>query len=129
MGEPNNGGEHFPDEHTMGNYWTARAANMRSPIQHPQFPAKNFEVSTSVITMLRNSVVFHGKSGECPRAHLRRFHELINGIKINGASQDAIHSGGTGQCVAGQHTSGVHHDLQCLGQQVLDPLSSPIQDS
>ncbi|CAL1394257.1 unnamed protein product [Linum trigynum] len=56
---------------------------MRSPIQHPQVPANNFEVSTSIITMLRGSAVFYGKSGECPRAHLRRFHELIDGIKNN----------------------------------------------
>ncbi|CAL1411177.1 unnamed protein product [Linum trigynum] len=50
----------------------------------------NFEVSTSVITMLRGSVVFCGKEGECPRSHLRRFHELIDGIKINGVPADAI---------------------------------------
>ncbi|CAL1411273.1 unnamed protein product [Linum trigynum] len=63
---------------------------MRSPIQHPQVPANNFEMSTFVITMLRGLVVFHGKSDECPRAHLWRFHELIDGIKINGVPQDAI---------------------------------------
>ncbi|CAL1408000.1 unnamed protein product [Linum trigynum] len=28
--------------------------------------------------------------GECPRSHLRRFHELIDGIKINGVPTDAI---------------------------------------
>ncbi|CAL1359446.1 unnamed protein product [Linum trigynum] len=79
-----------PGEQTMGHYWTARAADMRSPIQHPHVPANNFEVSTSVITMLRGSVMFRGKEGECPRSHLRRFHELIDGIKINGVPADAI---------------------------------------
>ncbi|CAL1412546.1 unnamed protein product [Linum trigynum] len=74
----------------MRYYWTARAADMRSPIQHPHVTAKNFEVSTSLITMLRGSVVFCGKEGECPRSHLRRFHELIDGIKINGVPADAI---------------------------------------
>ncbi|CAL1354998.1 unnamed protein product [Linum trigynum] len=63
---------------------------MRSLIQHPHVPANNFEVSTSVITMLRGSVVFRGKEGECPRSHLSRFHELIDGIKINGVPADAI---------------------------------------
>ncbi|CAL1405939.1 unnamed protein product [Linum trigynum] len=74
----------------MGYYWTARAADMRSLIQHPQFPANNFEVSTSVITMLRGSVVYRRKQGECPRSHLWQFHELIDGIKINGVPADAI---------------------------------------
>ncbi|CAL1379695.1 unnamed protein product [Linum trigynum] len=78
------------DEHTMGYYWTATAVDMMSPIQHPQVPANNFEVSTSVITMLCGSVVFRGKEGECPRSHLRRFHELIDGIKINWVPADAI---------------------------------------
>ncbi|CAL1402141.1 unnamed protein product [Linum trigynum] len=63
---------------------------MRSPIQHPHVPANKFEMSTSVITMLRGSVVFRGKEGECPRAQLRRFHELIDGIKISGVPADAI---------------------------------------
>ncbi|CAL1361348.1 unnamed protein product [Linum trigynum] len=90
MGEPQNNDVVVPDEHTMGYYWTARAADMRSPIQHPQVPAINFEVSTSVITMLRGLVVFRGKEGECPISHLRRFHELVDGIKINGVSVNAI---------------------------------------
>ncbi|CAL1406423.1 unnamed protein product [Linum trigynum] len=89
MAEPGNH-DMIPEEQTMGSYWTARAADMRSPIQHPHVPANNFEVSTSVITMLRGSVVFRGKEGECPRSHLRRFHELIDGIKINGVPADAI---------------------------------------
>ncbi|CAI0395302.1 unnamed protein product [Linum tenue] len=54
MGEPNDGGELVPDEHTMRYYWTARA------------------------------------EGECPRSHLRRFHELIDGIMINGVPTDAF---------------------------------------
>ncbi|CAL1388080.1 unnamed protein product [Linum trigynum] len=74
----------------MGYYWTARATDMRSPIQHPHVPANNFEASTSVITMLRGSVVFCGKEGECAQSHLRRFHELIDGIKINRVPADAI---------------------------------------
>ncbi|CAL1387598.1 unnamed protein product [Linum trigynum] len=78
------------EEQTMGYYRTARAADMRSPIQHPHVPPNNFEVSTSVITMLRGLVVFRGKEGECPQSHLRRFHELIDGIKINGVPADAI---------------------------------------
>ncbi|CAL1390817.1 unnamed protein product [Linum trigynum] len=89
MAEPGNH-DMIPEEQTMGSYWTARAADMRSPIQHPHVPANNFEVSTSVITMLRGSVVFRGKEGECPRSHLRRFHELIDGIKIDGVPADAI---------------------------------------
>ncbi|CAL1369393.1 unnamed protein product [Linum trigynum] len=89
MADPGNH-DVIPEEQTMGSYWTARAADMRSPIQHPHVPANNFEVSTSVITMLRGSVVFRGKEGECPRSHLRRFHELIDGIKINGVPADAI---------------------------------------
>ncbi|CAL1407580.1 unnamed protein product [Linum trigynum] len=40
--------------------------------------------------MLRGSVVFRGKEGECPRSHLRQFHELIDGIKINAVPVDAI---------------------------------------
>ncbi|CAL1369901.1 unnamed protein product [Linum trigynum] len=90
MGDPQDHDVVLPEEHTMGHYWTARAADMRSPIQHPHVLANNFEVSTSVITMLRGSVVFRGKEGECPRSHLRRFHELIDGIKINGVPADAI---------------------------------------
>ncbi|CAL1393239.1 unnamed protein product [Linum trigynum] len=90
MGDPQDHDVVLPEEQTMGYYWTARAANMRSPIQHPHMPVNNFEVSTSVITMLCGSVVFRGKEGECPRSHLRRFHELIDGIKINGVPADAI---------------------------------------
>ncbi|CAL1355113.1 unnamed protein product [Linum trigynum] len=40
--------------------------------------------------MLHGSVVFRGKEGECPRSHLRQFHKLIDGIKINGVPADAI---------------------------------------
>ncbi|CAL1379109.1 unnamed protein product [Linum trigynum] len=40
--------------------------------------------------MLRGSVVFHGKEGECLGSHVRRFHELIDVIKINGVPADAI---------------------------------------
>ncbi|CAL1401833.1 unnamed protein product [Linum trigynum] len=74
----------------MGYYWSARAADMRSPIQHPHVPANNFEVRTSVSTMLRGSVVFRGQERECPQSYLRRFHEFIDGIKINGVPTDAI---------------------------------------
>ncbi|CAL1402146.1 unnamed protein product [Linum trigynum] len=90
MGDPQDHNVVLLEEQTTGYYLTARAADMRSPIQHPQVPANNFEVNTSVITMLRGSIVFSGKEGECPRSHLRRFHELINGIKINGVPADAI---------------------------------------
>ncbi|CAL1402144.1 unnamed protein product [Linum trigynum] len=90
MGDPQDHDVVLPEEQTMGYYWTARAADMRSPIQHRHVPANNFEVSTSVITMLRGSVVFRGKEGECPRSHLRRFHKLIDGIKIYGVPADAI---------------------------------------
>ncbi|CAL1412095.1 unnamed protein product [Linum trigynum] len=90
MGEPQNNDVLIPEEQTMGYYWTTYAVEMRSPIQHPQVATNNFEVSTSVITMLCGSVVFRGKEGECPRSHLRRFHELIDGIKINGVPSDAI---------------------------------------
>ncbi|CAL1412464.1 unnamed protein product [Linum trigynum] len=90
MGEPQNNDVVVPNENTIGYYWTARAADMRSPFQHREVPTNNFEVSTSVITMLRASVVFRGKEGECPRSHLWRFHELIDGIKINGVPADAI---------------------------------------
>ncbi|CAL1354232.1 unnamed protein product [Linum trigynum] len=90
MGDPQNNDVVIPEEQTMGYYWTARAADMRSPIQHPQVPANKFEVSTFVITMLHGSVVFRGKEGECPQSHMRRFHELIDGIKINGVPADAI---------------------------------------
>ncbi|CAL1380969.1 unnamed protein product [Linum trigynum] len=90
MGEPQDNDVIVPNEHTMGYYWTARAADMRSPIRHPQVPANNFEVSTSVITMLCGSVVFRDKEWECPRSHLRQFHELIDGIKINGVPANAI---------------------------------------
>ncbi|CAL1402653.1 unnamed protein product [Linum trigynum] len=90
MGDPQDHDVVLPEEQTMGYYWTARAADMRSPIQHPHVPANNFEVSTSVITMMRGSVVFRGKEGECPRSHLRQFHELIDGIKINRVSANAI---------------------------------------
>ncbi|CAL1359484.1 unnamed protein product [Linum trigynum] len=84
MGDPQDHDVVLLEEKTMGYYWTARAADMRSP------RANNFEVSTSVITMLRGLVVFRGKEGECPRSHLRRFHELIDGIKINEVPADAI---------------------------------------
>ncbi|CAL1405410.1 unnamed protein product [Linum trigynum] len=40
--------------------------------------------------MLKGYVVFHGRTCECPREHLRRFHELIDGIKINVVPQEAI---------------------------------------
>ncbi|CAL1355114.1 unnamed protein product [Linum trigynum] len=40
MGEPQDNDVVVPDEHTMGYYWTSRAADMRSPIQHPQVAAR-----------------------------------------------------------------------------------------
>ncbi|CAL1370590.1 unnamed protein product [Linum trigynum] len=90
MGEPNAVGAVVSEEQTMRQYWTAKDEDMRSSIQHAQVSANNFQVSTSVITILRGSVVLYGRTGECPDAHLRRFHELIDGIKIYGVPQDAI---------------------------------------
>ncbi|CAL1354546.1 unnamed protein product [Linum trigynum] len=90
MGDPRDHDVVLPEEQTMEYYWIARVADMWSPIQHPHVPANNFEVSTSVITMLLRFGGDPGKEGECPRSHLRRFHELIDGIKINGVPADAI---------------------------------------
>ncbi|CAL1394918.1 unnamed protein product [Linum trigynum] len=88
MGKPQNNDVVILEEHNMGYYWTARAADMRSPIQYPQVLANNFKVSTFVITMQCGSMVFYGKDGEYPRLHLRKFQLRYFSFTLEGQAKE-----------------------------------------
>ena len=50
---------------------------------------ENFEIKTSLITMVQDSS-FYGKANEDASAHLQQFLELCSTFVIRGVSQDAI---------------------------------------
>ncbi|XP_022019258.1 uncharacterized protein LOC110919293 [Helianthus annuus] len=59
-------------------------------IARPTIAAPSFEIKSSIINMLQNSVQFDGKDHEDPGRHIASFLEVCSTFKIRDVSEDAI---------------------------------------
>ncbi|CAL1388463.1 unnamed protein product [Linum trigynum] len=75
---------------TMCYYMAPWLEDIQSPILHPLVAANNFEIKPTLVTMIQNNVLFHGRKSESPREHVQRFLELARSLKINGVSAEGL---------------------------------------
>lgn len=64
--------------------------DIQSSIVRPAIAANTFEIKSSTIQMVQNSVQFGGTPTEDPAMHIRNFIEICDTFKFNGVSEDAI---------------------------------------
>ncbi|CAL1370173.1 unnamed protein product [Linum trigynum] len=75
---------------TLSYYARPTLDETHSSIRRPNIEANNFEIKTGMLQMIQNQVKFNGMPDEDPNTHIKKFLELYDTIKINGASVDAI---------------------------------------
>ncbi|KAK1429674.1 hypothetical protein QVD17_11888 [Tagetes erecta] len=78
------------DERTISDFGKPSVGGLESSIARPNIQANNFEIKSSIIQMVQNTVQFDGKDHEDPNIHLAEFLEICATFKINGVSDDAI---------------------------------------
>ena len=61
-----------------------------SCIIRPAIESFVFKLKPSYVTVIQNSVQFHGLPSEYPNLHIANFLEICDMFKANGASDDAI---------------------------------------
>ena len=61
-----------------------------SCIRKPAVQAKNFKLKPSYVSMIQNSVQFHGLLIEDPNLHIAYFLDICDMFKVNGVPDDAI---------------------------------------
>ena len=59
-------------------------------IRKPTVQANNFELKSSYINMIQNSVQFHGLPSEDPNLHIVYFLDICDMFRVNGVLDDAI---------------------------------------
>ncbi|KAK8945257.1 hypothetical protein KSP39_PZI007733 [Platanthera zijinensis] len=74
----------------MSYYARPNLEGTQSSIIRPAVANNNFEIKTSIIQMVQQSVVFDGLPDEDPNLHLLNFLEICDTFKINGVTDDAI---------------------------------------
>ncbi|CAL1406421.1 unnamed protein product [Linum trigynum] len=74
----------------MSDYGRPTLDGTHSSIRRPNNEANNFEIKTGMLQMIQNWVQFNGMPDEDSNTHIKKFLELCDTIKINGASVDAI---------------------------------------
>ena len=60
-----------------------------SCIRKPPVQANNFELKPSYVSMIQNSVQFHGLSSEDPNLHIAYFLDICDMFRVNGVPDDA----------------------------------------
>ncbi|KAK8924214.1 hypothetical protein KSP39_PZI019126 [Platanthera zijinensis] len=77
-------------QRTMSYYARPNLDDTGSSIVRPPIANNNFEIKSSIIQMIQNSVQFDGLPDEDPNTHLCNFLEICDTFKINGVTDDAI---------------------------------------
>ncbi|KAK8954476.1 hypothetical protein KSP39_PZI002181 [Platanthera zijinensis] len=87
MGDPN---PNEAQQRTMSYYARPNLEGTQSSIVRPTIANNNFEIKSSIIQMVQQSVTFDGLPDEDPNQHLSNFLEICDTFKINGVTDDAI---------------------------------------
>ncbi|XP_076955623.1 uncharacterized protein LOC143630514 [Bidens hawaiensis] len=82
MADPN-------DQGHMDDFATPSLEGYGSSVTHPEI-AVRFEIKSSIIHMVENSVSFHGLQNEDPHAHVSHFLRLCATFKITNCSDDSV---------------------------------------
>ena len=82
MADPNNEGH-------MDDFATPSFDGYGSSVRQPEI-AVSFEIKSSIIHMVENSVSFHGLANEDPHAHVAHFLRLCATFKIQRCTDDAV---------------------------------------
>ena len=77
-------------QRTMNDYAKPSLDGTQTGIIRPTIAANNFEIKSSIIQMVQQSVQFGGLPDEDPNAHIASFLEICDTFKINGVTEDAI---------------------------------------
>ena len=75
-------------ERNMNDYAKPSLENYGSSVSHPEIEA-NFEIKSSTIHMVENSVQFHGLQDDDPHSHIARFLRICATFKIQNCSVEA----------------------------------------
>ena len=75
---------------TLMDYAQPSLSGTKSCIRRPTIESTTFELKPSFMTMIQNSVQFHGLPSEDPNLHIANFLEMCNMFRANSASDDAI---------------------------------------
>ncbi|KAJ1421336.1 hypothetical protein SESBI_13770 [Sesbania bispinosa] len=78
------------DERTLLEYITPNPNVFASSIFIPQIEENNLDFKPALINMTQNSLQFGGTPSEDPNSHIGKFLRLIDTIRFNGASTNAI---------------------------------------
>ncbi|KAI4311846.1 hypothetical protein MLD38_036709 [Melastoma candidum] len=84
------GGRPDVDNRPMMDFTSARTYAHRSCIAPPPIAARDYEIKTSVMQMIQNTVQFRGTPMEDPHEHLSKFLSVCDTFRQNGVSQDAV---------------------------------------
>ncbi|CAL1381788.1 unnamed protein product [Linum trigynum] len=75
---------------TMGYYIAPRSVDIQLPILHPPVAANNFQIKSTLVTMIQSNALFHCHESESLREHVQRFLELAGSLKIEGVPTEAL---------------------------------------
>jgi hypothetical protein len=83
------GSDMAEQEQPLNSYGRPASGGLEPSIVRPPVQ-ENFEIKSSTINMVQNSIQFYGKDHEDPSHHIAAFLELCCTFSITGASDDAI---------------------------------------
>ena len=75
---------------TLMDYAQPSLLGTESCIRRPAIESTTFELKHSYVTMIQNSIQFHGLLSEDPNLHIVNFLEICDMFRANGASDAAI---------------------------------------
>ncbi|XP_019055984.1 PREDICTED: uncharacterized protein LOC109115885 [Nelumbo nucifera] len=78
------------EQRTMMDYAKPTLTGAASSIERPAIAANNFEIKSTIIQMIKNTVQFCGLANEDPNTHIADFLEICDTFKHNGVSDDAV---------------------------------------
>ena len=83
-------GDQAENPKALMDYSQPKINDIQSSIIRPAISANTFEIKSSTIQMIQNSVQFGGSPTEDPNMHIRDFIEICDTFKFNDVTEDAI---------------------------------------
>ncbi|XP_035832796.1 uncharacterized protein LOC118481696 [Helianthus annuus] len=78
-----------PPRRVVADYARPNAANARSSITRPAIGVNRWQIAPQIITMVTNTIQFHGLPSEDPNVHLSRFSAICDTFQEQGVTEDA----------------------------------------
>ncbi|XP_021998433.1 uncharacterized protein LOC110895424 [Helianthus annuus] len=83
------GDNEAPVRRVVADYARPNAANARSSITRPAIGVNRWQIPPEIITMVTNTIQFHGLPYEDPNVHISRFSAICDTFQEQGVSEDA----------------------------------------